>query len=885
MRPVYGVATSLMTAVDSFVKTTNRPEYGVGRLVAIDQAVGSAELEFFVAPGCDPIEFTTQLESVRDAPLARQTRVYVSDPDGNGWIAGRVIEDGEVPAHALDREAFPRAPEEGLVYLVRFPRGLDVALRPSELEVRWGMPVDDPVDWLAARANEGPFLYAKRSRILKEVLRQRALYRGLTGLASASIDLLEHQVKAVRRVLEDPVRRYVLADEVGLGKTIEAGIILRQHLLDRKERGLGLIVVPPHLQEQWHQELTGKLGLPTRCFRLLAPGELAKGLEMLPREPSILILDEAHHASTYAYSDTASEKQVFSALKLVSASAADVLLLSATPVLRNEAGFLAMLHLLDPDVYRLEDVEEFRGFIAKREPVAQILDDLDGSPNEAILEDALFDAEDVLDSDERAAELIAELRSALAQEMDEAARRRAIDRLRLHIQERHRLHHRLIRTRRAQSLVRNMLPSRTHELVEYDDPLRGEANTLLDEWRFRVLDASKPDGAPEPARLFRLWLEAMLEHPSRLAAMWRRHAEMLSSGAEDEVFEGEEEFLLNGAEKLDREDDAQFQAVLSAVRGHLPNRDSKVVVFASDPRIADELAQRLSEWMPGGPVRLDPHDHGVLRAFLSENSVPVLVVDRHSEEGLNLQGVPATVTHADLPLAPMRVEQRIGRLDRLGATSMSVLSVVPYSRDGYEHAVADLLAAVGVFEASVAPLQFLLDEVRSWVADRLFEHGTDAIRDAIEVIRTEGHRLCLDDERRRIRRQDLIDDAGYLASDRSYYSALENYEYGSEVEGFAKALQDWLGDGALGLRKLSTRGDRVVRYQYSASRGQLPGQTSRHCSLRRLTEGFDVAVHGQRHCRLPWIVIQQNPKGFHLLVLGTHWSMLWGVRFWWMSEA
>ena len=77
--------------------------------------------------------------------------------------------------------------------------------------------------------------------------------QGLTALLSASIDLMPHQVAAVRRVLNDPIQRYLLADEVGLGKTIEAGLIIRQHLIDNPETqvlvalGLELGGVPPPL--------------------------------------------------------------------------------------------------------------------------------------------------------------------------------------------------------------------------------------------------------------------------------------------------------------------------------------------------------------------------------------------------------------------------------------------------------------------------------------------------------------------------------------------------------------------------------------------------------------------------------------------------------------
>src|SRR5947209_2275548 len=82
------------------------------------------------------------------------------------------------------------------------------------------------------------------------LLRQRAASRGMSGLLSSRIELHSHQVEVIRRVLEDPVQRYLLADEVGLGKTIEAGAILRQYLIDDPS-GQALVIVPPLLAQQW----------------------------------------------------------------------------------------------------------------------------------------------------------------------------------------------------------------------------------------------------------------------------------------------------------------------------------------------------------------------------------------------------------------------------------------------------------------------------------------------------------------------------------------------------------------------------------------------------------------------------------------------------------
>src|SRR5688572_21869894 len=84
----------------------------------------------------------------------------------------------------------------------------------------------------------------------------------LTGaVASAQVDLNPHQVDAALFAFHSPLSKgALLADEVGLGKTIEAGLVISQRWAERKKRIL--IITPSNLRKQWHQELSEKFFLP-----------------------------------------------------------------------------------------------------------------------------------------------------------------------------------------------------------------------------------------------------------------------------------------------------------------------------------------------------------------------------------------------------------------------------------------------------------------------------------------------------------------------------------------------------------------------------------------------------------------------------------------------
>ena len=117
---------------------------------------------------------------------------------------------------------------------------------------------------------------------------------GLTGLVSAAIEIVPHQIAAVRRVLQDPTLRYLLADEVGLGKTIEAGAIIRQVLIDEPSRKVA-VLVPLAITDQWTAELTRRFYITdfpdaVKVLNYDQAHELDPG-----SPPDLLVIDEAHN--------------------------------------------------------------------------------------------------------------------------------------------------------------------------------------------------------------------------------------------------------------------------------------------------------------------------------------------------------------------------------------------------------------------------------------------------------------------------------------------------------------------------------------------------------------------------------------------------------------
>ena len=109
------------------------------------------------------------------------------------------------------------------------------------------------------------------------------------SLFDAAVDLNPHQIEAALFALQSPLSKgVILADEVGLGKTIEAGIVLCQFWAERKRRLL--VICPASLRKQWAMELQEKFNLPTRVLDAKAYREAQRGGGAPLSEKAVLIL-------------------------------------------------------------------------------------------------------------------------------------------------------------------------------------------------------------------------------------------------------------------------------------------------------------------------------------------------------------------------------------------------------------------------------------------------------------------------------------------------------------------------------------------------------------------------------------------------------------------
>ena len=669
-----------------------------------------------------------EVGAVARAYLSPQTRAYVLDDER--MRVGRISD-------YLQQE-------NGLVtYEVRFPNGKKRDFSEIDLFVRpWNAP-EDPAEILAVGGSESQYLHDRRQAALTPLRTLTSAAQGLTSLLSAGIDFVPHQVAAVRRVLSDPIQRYLLADEVGLGKTIEAGLIIRQHLIDNPDTEV-LIATPAALCEQWRRELTEKLRLDQfgEPFECCSHAEVAR----VTRTPDVLVVDEAHHLVGLEDGPLAASA---TRLRELAREVPVLLLLSATPPLGEEARFLALLNLLDPLTHPLDDLDGFRVKLEQRRAIGRLLLSLDPEASGIVLRQRGAELARSFPDDEVIQDLAPQLIEATR-----AAPERLVGlcaALKEHVADSYRIHQRLIRSRRADAQGWEFRPrgpdggAMTHVRTEGDpsDDLAALLGTIED-WRSAVVDSliDGDSGSPLLAARYRDLLGAVSEGADALR-VW------LASVAP--IFAGEAEILDALRDQAMKSDDAdRIETMVESVRRLIKTLRAdvdhpKIVVFATATALAAAFHEALEDALDdttclllieGGEAVEDDED-GVA-AFAQAPDAAVLIVDRTAEEGLNLSFADAIV-HLDLPFSAARIEQRIGRLDRYGRRHGIIRHRILLPSDDDESAFSAwqtlLTDGLSIFHRSISDVQFLLEDFETRALEALLMQGPDALIGLAEEIR------------------------------------------------------------------------------------------------------------------------------------------------------
>lgn len=772
--------------IGSFVKVLSNNK-GIGKLTSI-LSENNAEVTYFYSI-FDQETIRCSLEEVKQASLQHQTRCYYYQTDQEQWTMGRALR------------------QIGMEYEVDFPDLFSKYISQKDLYVRCDDSLPNPTDVLSILGQETAYFYTRRTAFLETLMKQRSVAKGMTSLISSSIELLPHQVEVIRRVLEDPIPRYLLADEVGLGKTIEAGVILRQMLLDEDDRK-ALILAPSFLVAQWEEELN------QRCFI----DQFQDRVHFVAIEtfnitsvslPDIVIIDEAHEVAKLAFSEKPFDKKRYEQIKDISHHAHALLLLSATPVLNNEQEFLSMLHLLDPDHYKLDELDAFRKKVLFRQDVGKILLSFREDTKIFLLKRGITNLRTLFDKDQILGLLLQQLEQGL-DSFDEESRRDLIRRIRVHISETYRLHRRMLRNRRES--VGDILQYRRGEKLvaeEFDLDERTEGlHQLLDEYRYEAWASERQLWDKEEmteSNLSRIWfllLEAAGSDEDLFCSLVRsrinqRVEEELENLYSHELmdllihspqFLGEQEILERILDlfKYPSEEGDKLLLLLYILKNiqerarRSGKTEQKIIIFSQFTLVCEKIHKYLAEEL--GEEMVGAYHLGLKRemieeiteAFRSYSTIQFLICDSSAEVGRNFQFVDHLI-HYDLPFSPNRLEQRIGRLDRLGREKPFYMSVMtgPDTEVNFQYAWHNLMKrGLNIYSDSISSLQFYVDRHMPLIMRDMYLKGIPGLEE-----RTAEIKDSIEQEKVKIAEQQIIDEIDAKEKEATtFFEDLEHYE-------------------------------------------------------------------------------------------------------------
>ncbi len=684
-----------------------------------------------------PIDRVNRCGAAKDAP--------VNTSLGAGKIISRRIEKKD--------DAFYE-------YFVMLDTGEIRSFMENMIEIEYSAADYQPIKQMMQYEFQNPSWYANRLQVSSNMHMVNNTVYGFKELAGCRTFLMAHQISTIVRAFESRPIRYMLADEVGLGKTIEACSIVK--ILESEKKDLRVLyVVPGALAQQWQNELKYKFeivavqNVALAAYSnnvVLALEDLDEYSEVLGLEWDLLIVDETHRLLR--------QKDKYNLVLQLSKNTPNALLLSATPIQNRKDEYLRLLSLLQPEQYGHMSLSEFSSILSKQKKIQRRVNGMISHMNqyEEYKEDSLDKllelAEELDDSN-----LLKIVKSIdlSSDDMGRAAMEQSLS----YISENYRIERNIVRNRReyvSETLGNRCIHELPYEMSNADENYC-ERNVYFALLEF--ISTSIQHEEIEIQDVFKL-LQAMFSSPWALKGVVDEQEiqddDLVSnltiwlSQAEDES--GRVEYLLDEAPD---EIKGRLIHALDFIEQEIAitkDNNGKVVVFSEFPETLWKFGELLSTrginnvCFMANMLKEELEDS--VYEFQNNESCRVILCDATGGEGRNFQNAD-WVIHLDLPWTANAIEQRIGRLDRLGRDSdhLEVNSLVVYSEDSIETQLYRIWnEGLNLFEQSLSGLEIITGELNERIEEAIEEdvyNGLEnSIKDIIEM--TEDTRDAVEEE-------------------------------------------------------------------------------------------------------------------------------------------
>ena len=595
----------------------------------------------------------------------------------------------------------------------------------------------------------------------------------ISSLKASKTLFRAYQFKPLLKFLNSPNRRLLVADEVGLGKTIEAGHIMLE-LKARRELNHVLIVCPKSLQRKWKDELAFKFGLQFKIYEsqkdLLAdmqehrvavhaiinyekirmkrqkskdekkakdemPKNIVEFLSQNDFHFSLVLCDEAHKMRNR-------ETQTYKGAEIIMSQANAAVFLTATPVMISTENLYNLLHLLDNTRYY--NYQIFDNRLQENRPFVDALTDLNHHVPLPVIAKNLNEAEIQTRFFSDEVEIFSHQTTVGKAFADDAMYQEIIQMLNGEDNSKNRA--RLQYLISSMSMMNNIF-SRTRKREVTTDMSQAERKphmrkvvlTEAERIEFdRVIEEYKDDNSYTD-----YWGEEVLTQGGALGLVQKKRQVASSVYA----YLNTESNLDKGIDEYADYTDAKFEELLRIIDEVFRHGTKKIVIFALFRKTLKYLKIRFKQrgfgtLMIHGMVenRID-----ILDEFKNNPNAHILLSSEVGSEGLDMQFCNSMVNY-DLPWNPMVVEQRIGRIDRFGQKSPTVNIYNVIVADSIQEDIyIRLLDRIGIFRGTIGDMEAILDAP-------LERGGSVTIQDVYNKLEKELYtsRLTEDEKRRKI---------------------------------------------------------------------------------------------------------------------------------------
>ena len=615
-------------------------------------------------------------------------------------------------------------------YYLQSPDDVVELVSESLIEASFNDGYVFPMDQLKTYEFQNPMWFLGRTVVSRTMqIINNSLY-GFSEIAGCKIYLKTHQLRTIMRCLQDGNCRNMIADEVGMGKTIEASAVLKIYLNSKHNSNVA-IIVPEALKEQWRTELAYK-------FRIL------EGKDINNNEIHIIAMDNISRYECDSKYDFVIADEVhkylhdsnkYQILLNLSKKADNILMLSATPVQRRKEEYKKLLQLIQPEKYlkmsdeRFEELMNLQGDVVRRvhealEELDSYLEEIEDSDNKHT-EDTEDAFDEVIGKLERIQKLIhddtfEELYEEAEYDSDDFGIE-SIQNAIAYVCENYQFEKSIIRNRRNDDDEDNNV--RELEDISYD------MQTNFNNAEYQLY------------RALAKWIEENVsdyddfnEHYKKVVSSFFSSASAFVSNISklrdqiafpNDMIELMDKWLLEEKSNVKNiadymEDPTDYESRMTNIIDYIDQEayGKKVLIFTSFIETFEIYHEVLNNYFGkdhcvffSKNMSSDERELAAYR-FETDNEYWILLSDETGGEGRNFQNADI-VLHIDLPWNANDLEQRIGRLDRIGREKdKPVISVVCYSQLSLEN---DLFKfwndGIGIFTKSQSGLEIIMNDM------------------------------------------------------------------------------------------------------------------------------------------------------------------------------